>query len=593
MSSSGSPSVNKIHNNIVDRDSAAYYTGIAITYDIFNDKNDTIFCSGNTLKKFNAGFWIFNYNNDLSSVFPFCSMENNIFQCTDGIYLRNPFPDWVLKNNEFNALGGVDIYLTSTATTSNNCGFRIIESNTLGYTPQNTGNVLTPIIPNYDPNDVTTHIDISGRFDQRVKVIGQTLHGQVRISGTDSKTDFRQNKMYTDYYNPNLPHDLLGTGNGSIVKPQLQKLTIFSTSIQVEYQLAGLNSSNTDFVVDFYGSDSKGSLLDYIGSQTITTLTGGTYTNIFSFPHGFPYTRVAATVTSIGTISNVGIGTSEVSYISKELCCTNQFLTITSDSLDVTTTTPVIPSVAISLCKNVPYTFSTGCVNAISPTPDYSWRLADNDTLTSDVTGTGSTFAVAGLSDTLVYILTLKRYGSACDTTTSVTTVNVISCEPPKCYDCISSFAPIPGKKYLVSAWVKENNAAATKTSYTYPQITIECPSVSFTSATFAPTGTIIDGWQKIDGEFIVPANATDLKINLNCTTGDCFFDDIRVLPFDGSMKSYVYDPVNLRLVTELDERNYATFYEYDEEGKLIRVKKETKDGTATIQESRDNSVKR
>ncbi len=38
-------------------------------------------------------------------------------------------------------------------------------------------------------------------------------------------------------------------------------------------------------------------------------------------------------------------------------------------------------------------------------------------------------------------------------------------------------------------------------------------------------------------------------------------------------MKSYVYDPINLRLVAELDANNYATFYEYDAEGGLIRTK--------------------
>ena len=47
-----------------------------------------------------------------------------------------------------------------------------------------------------------------------------------------------------------------------------------------------------------------------------------------------------------------------------------------------------------------------------------------------------------------------------------------------------------------------------------------------------------------------------------------------------------------LRLMAELDERNYATFYEYDEEGKLIRVKKETEKGVMTIQENRANIKK-
>ena len=57
-------------------------------------------------------------------------------------------------------------------------------------------------------------------------------------------------------------------------------------------------------------------------------------------------------------------------------------------------------------------------------------------------------------------------------------------------------------------------------------------------------------------------------------------------------MKSFVYDPINLRLVAELDERHYATYYEYDEQGMLIRVKKETERGIKTIQENRSNTSK-
>ena len=38
--------------------------------------------------------------------------------------------------------------------------------------------------------------------------------------------------------------------------------------------------------------------------------------------------------------------------------------------------------------------------------------------------------------------------------------------------------------------------------------------------------------------------------------------------------------------MAELDERNFATLYEYDEEGKLVRVKKETERGIMTIKEN-------
>lgn len=160
------------------------------------------------------------------------------------------------------------------------------------------------------------------------------------------------------------------------------------------------------------------------------------------------------------------------------------------------------------------------------------------------------------------------------------------------CSDCISSFAPTPGKKYLISAWAKEKNAPQSKTSYTNPSIDVTFPSISGSAGPFTPSGNIIDGWQRIEGEFTLPSNAINLGVSLSCLSGDCYYDDIRIFPFDGTMKSYVYDPVNMRLVAELDERNYATLYEYDEEGKLIRVKKETEKGKMTIKENRDNSKK-
>jgi hypothetical protein len=65
------------------------------------------------------------------------------------------------------------------------------------------------------------------------------------------------------------------------------------------------------------------------------------------------------------------------------------------------------------------------------------------------------------------------------------------------------------------------------------------------------------------------------------------YFDDLRLHPFNSNMKSFAYHPTSLRLLAELDENNYASFYEYDDEGTLIRVKKETERGVKTIRETR------
>lgn len=112
-------------------------------------------------------------------------------------------------------------------------------------------------------------------------------------------------------------------------------------------------------------------------------------------------------------------------------------------------------------------------------------------------------------------------------------------------------------------------------------------------TATFVPTGLVIDGWQQYNCYFLVPPNAANMALSfVNNSAGNLYFDDIRLHPFNANMKSYVYDPVNQRLVAELDANNYATFYEYDEEGKLIRTKAETKEGIKTITETRSAKQK-
>lgn len=110
----------------------------------------------------------------------------------------------------------------------------------------------------------------------------------------------------------------------------------------------------------------------------------------------------------------------------------------------------------------------------------------------------------------------------------------------------------------------------------------------------FSPKGAIIDNWQRIASDFRIPDGSGQMVVSLiNTSEGKIsYFDDLRILPYDGSMKTFVYHPETQRLMSELDENNYATYYEYDKEGGLIRVKKETERGVFTIQETRSASSK-
>lgn len=157
------------------------------------------------------------------------------------------------------------------------------------------------------------------------------------------------------------------------------------------------------------------------------------------------------------------------------------------------------------------------------------------------------------------------------------------------CQNCLPLFNPVKGK-YLLSLWTKEaGTVPLDKTTYTYPKVRI---NTSPSQGLFSPKGPIIDGWQKIE-EIVEVYTDGDFEVELICQTGSCLFDDIRVFPFDANMQTTVYDYQNLRISAQLDDRNYATIYEYDEEGKLIRVKKETERGIMTIQETRENLFKK
>jgi hypothetical protein len=153
-------------------------------------------------------------------------------------------------------------------------------------------------------------------------------------------------------------------------------------------------------------------------------------------------------------------------------------------------------------------------------------------------------------------------------------------------------FFPYKGKKMVVSAWVKEDQDCSC-IAYANNSIFISFAGSSQTY-TFKPIGNIIEGWQRYESVFDIPSAATSISISFQATSGTTavYFDDVRIHPFNANMKSFVYNPIDLRLMAELDENNYATFYEYDDDGTLIRVKKETQKGVKTINETRSALIK-
>jgi len=53
--------------------------------------------------------------------------------------------------------------------------------------------------------------------------------------------------------------------------------------------------------------------------------------------------------------------------------------------------------------------------------------------------------------------------------------------------------------------------------------------------------------------------------------------------PYQANMKSFVYNPFNLLPVALLDENNFATIYQYDEQQQVQNIIKETEKGLIFI----------
>lgn len=133
-------------------------------------------------------------------------------------------------------------------------------------------------------------------------------------------------------------------------------------------------------------------------------------------------------------------------------------------------------------------------------------------------------------------------------------------------------------KTYVFSAWVKMDGIE----HFTYA----DNVHAQVNNTNIYPRGPILEGWQRIEGYFTPSQGAQQDFAFIKNGTGNLYLDDIRVFPKDGSVMTYVYDPVSYRVKVVLDDNNYFTAYKYDDQGTLISTQKETPEGVKTLQET-------
>jgi hypothetical protein len=159
----------------------------------------------------------------------------------------------------------------------------------------------------------------------------------------------------------------------------------------------------------------------------------------------------------------------------------------------------------------------------------------------------------------------------------NIPVVAVSSSNPDRPQQIMNTFSFVEGKKYTVSAWFRYTGGT--------PEIL-----VNGNPASAIVTASSIDGWKQLEATITAPSVANGpVTLTFTIGSGTAYIDDVRIHPFNSSPKTYVYNPSTLWLIAELDERNFATFYNYDEEGKLVQIKKETANGITTLKTTRDN----
>lgn len=152
-------------------------------------------------------------------------------------------------------------------------------------------------------------------------------------------------------------------------------------------------------------------------------------------------------------------------------------------------------------------------------------------------------------------------------------------------------FVPKPGKRYYISFWTKIPSTNSINRNNIKPPTKVEVRINTGVNSFEVDSSTPpIDGWYRVEGTFATPNTINNFELRMyQFEDQDVLVDDIRIQPFNSAMETYVYDAANYRLLAMLSNQNYATFYNYDEEGNLIQTKVETERGIKTISQNRQN----
>lgn len=148
------------------------------------------------------------------------------------------------------------------------------------------------------------------------------------------------------------------------------------------------------------------------------------------------------------------------------------------------------------------------------------------------------------------------------------------------------------GQQALIKVWARIGTPALSKQQLGSHSLSVLLKEQNKTlpMTPVAQTGEWILFERAVDIVFDTPALLTPVLVYAGGAS--VHIDDLRIQPAGAQVTAYVYDARTLKLLTSFDDQHFGLYYQYNDEGQLVRKQIETERGLKTIQETQYNLPK-
>lgn len=149
-----------------------------------------------------------------------------------------------------------------------------------------------------------------------------------------------------------------------------------------------------------------------------------------------------------------------------------------------------------------------------------------------------------------------------------------------------------PGKYYKTSIWVHESS---TPSASLIVNVSGSGKQESFFQKLNSGTAEKCGSWYKLSIDFKMPDWATSANMTSGTypyESGQTYLDDFRLQEVEEEGSAYVYDKLTNQLTHILDKDNFCTRCQYDDQGRVKALYKETPNGEVKVKEYKYNLVK-